>query len=124
MARDVKTSFPESGGSTVHLAVYVPSTKNISDDIGKMAHKKRVLEVVKFLQKTYHGSTRYKAMGNFYSKKLGRDVDEEVTRVETYTTPKDYQNNIKELKKFLNRKKIDWSQEEIGFEFEEELHFV
>ncbi len=107
----------------VHIAVFVPSTKNVSQGITPKQMNMRIKSTVRFLNSKFGGSTMVKGTGSFTTDQ-GRIVDEKIVRVETYTTVRDYRASKKALIAWLKNKKRVWGQESIGFEFEEDFHFV
>ena len=91
--------FPKGEGSNVHIIVYVPSTKNVSEKISDAEFKKRVGEAKNFLNRAFGGTTTVKGVGS-YTAENGL-VQENVALVETFTKKKDYNANDLKIKKGL-----------------------
>ena len=119
-----KRDFPKGKGNNIHIVILVPSTKGIDKKITKKQFKLRIKSVVKFLRKKFGGSTRIRGVGDFSSQELGKPVQEQIAKVETFTTTRNYNKADKNIRTFLKNKKKSWGQESIGYEFEESLHFV
>jgi hypothetical protein len=114
----VKTlDFPKGKGSSYHVVIYVPSTRNVSEKISNAQFQSRIRDTVSFLRKTLGGSTRLAGVGNYYSDKLRRSVSETVAKVESFTTRASYYRYDQEIEAFLNRKKKEWSQESLSYEY-------
>lgn len=119
-----KLDFPKGKGSNIHIVILVPSTKGINKKITKKQFKTRVMSVVKFLRSKFGGSTRVRGVGDFHSQELGKPVQEQIAKVETFTTTKDYNRVDKQIRNFLLKKKKAWSQESIGYQYEGSMYFV
>lgn len=109
-------------GSEIHVAIYVPSTKNFTEPISELEFKARINEVVSFLNSSFGGTTKIRGVGSYNLD--GKPVEEKVAIVDSYTKSKDYGKVDLKLKQFLKKKRKEWSQDSMGYEFEEELIFV
>ena len=117
-----KYDFPKKKGNSVHLVIFVPSTKEYDKDISSKEFNVRTKEVSRFLSKLFGGTTRVKGVGSYQLE--GKDINEKVMLVETFTTPSKYDQHDKKVKKFLITKKKEWGQDSMGYEFEETMYFV
>lgn len=128
-----KIDFPRGRGLSTRAVVYVPSTKK--DKHGKdvavspTEFKTRVRHTAGFLSKLFGGVTRVKGVGSWYNKK-GVLVQENVAKVEAFAPTRAYKRQDVELEKYLNRKRSEWQQDSLSFEFEtpekdsSSLHFI
>ena len=109
--------FPKEKGFQTRSAIYVPSTKDMSNPVSPKEFQRRTKEVKLFLNRRFGGSTTDKVVGSFTSSK-GKLINEPVTVVEHFTDFKKWKNYDKEVQKFLLKKQKEWGQESIGFEFQ------
>ena len=114
----------------VHLpikqAVYVSSTKNISEDISHNELINRADETSKFLAKLFGGYSSYDISGGFVlHKKHGDTVKKEkVVRIVSFSTEKDFIQNQDKLFKQIALWAKEWGQEYVGYEHEEDLYYI
>lgn len=116
--------FPRGEGNNVKIAIYVPSTYDINKRINQKRFKKRVKGVVTFLRRKLGGSTTIKATGNYKSDELKKSVSENVAKVEAFTTRERYYKVDEDIEKFLNKKRKEWKQESLSYEYDNSLHLV
>lgn len=120
------TPFPNRKG-TFHLpirtGIIVPSTKDTDKPISKEQFNKRISETRQFLSDTNGGFTSVRAVGGFTDKK-GNLVKEDVVVVESFSTKDNFVKNRPNVRNFLMRKGKEWKQENIGYEFEDDLYYV
>ena len=109
--------------NNIHLAIYVPSTTDVNKKISLKDFKKRVNETVRFLRRSFGGSTRVGEIGNYNSPTYG-SVTENIVKVECFTKAKNYMKSDLKLKRWLQIKEKQWKQESISYEYEEQLYFV
>jgi len=100
-----------------HVIVYVPSTG------GGQPFQSRIKETSDFLTKLFGGTTKIRTVGTFKGKS-GETVAEKVTKIEIFSKPEDWKRHNSKVREYLIRKKKEWNQEELAFEFEEDLFFV
>jgi len=115
------------------LAVYVPSTKNISQQVSPAEHKKRAAEVEKKLLSLFGGTTTVRAVGKWASASCSRGVcKDNIFLVESFMREEDWKDHNREMKRYLQGKKKEWGQESLTIEYEvkgknslqEGLHFI
>jgi len=121
----LRFDFPKGlEGNKTHFSIYVPSTIEVDKPVSKEEFHRRVMEVVDYVRKTFGGSTRISGVGNYFSDKKSKPVTESIVKVEAFTTPESYNRHDQDLKSFLEKKKQEWSQEALSYEYNEELFFV
>lgn len=118
---DFPTKQQIKNSNPIHLAIYVPSTKNFTEPISSAEFKKRINGTKKFLN-SLGGTTTIRGVGSYNLK--GKIISEKVAIVESFAKEKDYNKLDLKLKTFINRKKREWGQDSIGYEFEENLIFI
>ena len=111
-------------GLDTHLVIYVPTTKKVTEGISPKEIDRRVGEAVDFLNKTFGGSTRVYGVGSWVNSDTDSRVDENIIKVECFTTIEDYNKAQKDVRKFLISKKRAWGQATLSYEFEETLYFI
>lgn len=116
--------FPQGQGNNVHVVIYVPSTENIYHKISNSRFQKRVRDTVRFLRSTLEGSTRIAGIGNYYSEAISRPVTEKIAKVESFTDKQKYYKYDKQIEKWLIKRKEDWKQESLSYEYNESLFFI
>lgn len=107
----------------VEMAVYVPSTSNVSEAIDDNAMRKRVDEVSKTLSTMFGGYTSSEAVGGYVSKD-GNLVNEKIIRVVSYSTKDSFNENKVKLIEMLASWASEWGQEAIGYEYEGDLYYI
>jgi hypothetical protein len=105
------------------LAVYVPSTTNVSDSISTSEMRKRVKETETYLAETFGGFTSSEKIGGYLSSK-STIVTEKVVPVTAFCSMEDFRKNKNKLINKLSVWAKAWGQEAIGFEFEGDLYYV
>jgi hypothetical protein len=107
----------------IQMAVYVPSTKDANVPIDEMEVKSRVQEVSKYLAGLFGGFSSEEVVGGYISnnKEL---IRENVIKVVAYSTKADYEKNKRKLINKISEWAEQWSQEAIGFEFENDLYYI
>lgn len=109
--------FPREKGLQTYSAIYVPSTRDVDKKISNKAFNRRVQETQKFLSDKFGGSTTDRRVGTYVSRK-GKLVREDVAIVENYSDFNDWKRKDQNVRSFLKKKKKDWKQESLSFEFE------
>lgn len=115
--------FPKGKGMNIHTAITVPSTTNADKPISREEHNRRAREVETFLSEKFGGYTEIKGGGGWVSDEKGL-IKEPVLIVHSYTDKKTYNSHDLEVKAFIEKKKKQWGQESMAYEYEESLHFV
>lgn len=120
--------YPRSGA--FHLpyetAIYVPSTQDISNPIGRKRHKKRAEDTEDFLAKKVGGFTKVEAGGGYALRKDGKlkkIIKEPVIKVTAFSTKDDWKKRKGDIMKFIKNKGKEWGQDSMGFEFEGDLYY-
>lgn len=114
----------------IHLpikqAVYVVSTKNISENISHDELIRRADEVSRFLAGLFGGYSSYDISGGFVlHKKHGDTVKKEkIVRIVSFSTEKDFIHNQNKLFEQIAVWAKEWGQEYIGYENEEDLYYI
>ena len=106
------------------MAIYVPSTKNIDEIIGKDEFTSRIKEVETFVSKVFGGFSTDRVDGGFYSSDRKKLVREDVAKVYVFGSEDDFESKFNQLIKKLKQWGRAWSQESMGFEFEGDLYYV
>ena len=104
------------------IAVYVPSTKNVSQIISATELSSRVKEVEKFLAETFGGFTSSQKTGGYVSNST--IITEKVVPVTAFCSLIDFKNNKQKLINKISFWSMKWGQEAMGFEFEGDLYYV
>ena len=107
----------------INVVIYVPSTKNVTHKISEAEFKKRINSTVGFLRLSLGGSTTIMGIGNYLSSQYG-SVTERVAKVESFIDIQRYNRADLIIKKWLENKKKQWSQESIAYEYENNLIYV
>ena len=107
----------------MEIAVYVPSTKNVSENITASELRSRVKEVEKYLAETFGGFTSSEKVGGYLSNKSSV-VTEKVVPVTAFATKDAFEKNKSKLVSKLSVWAKKWSQEAMGLEFEGDLYYV
>lgn len=106
----------------VQMAVIVPSTKDMTKPIRKEEFEARTKEVRSKLAQLFGGNTTIKAMGGFLLK--GKEIREDVNMVYSYSKRKDWHENRQKLLKYLQDKKKEWGQAQLGVQWETDLYYI
>jgi len=109
----------------VENVVYVPSTFGVKEqkNISKKEMENRVNEVRSFLSTKFGGYTSVKATGGFILKN-GKIVKEDVVKVSSFSTKKDFNKNEPELINQIGKWGNKWKQESVSYENEGDLFII
>lgn len=110
------------GSNNIHVIIYVPSTKSGDIQLTGREFKRRINETRRFIRNVLGGSTTVSGIGDW--KDNDKIYTEEVAKVESFTTARDYDKADLRIKNWLKNKKREWSQVSLSYEFEESLIFV
>jgi hypothetical protein len=102
------------------VAVYVPSTLQVSETIDSSEYVKRTLE---FLSSSFGGATSTKAVGCWMSKEEGL-IKETVEVCYSYTDTVGLESNIEAVIEYCEMLKKEMGQEAISLEVNNELYFI
>jgi hypothetical protein len=108
----------------VKTVTLVPSTKGVNKPISSAEFQKRIVETKKKLISLFGGYTEVSGVGGFHSDDLGKDVEEKVASVTSFSQKDSFLKNKAKWIAWCRKKKIDWSQESIGIEIEGDLLYV
>lgn len=106
---------------TERVAIYVPSTLNIDNNIDNSIY---VNEVTSKLCKLFGGATSYNARGSWFSDELNKVITENVTIVYSNCNTAQLENNIFQVWDIANDLKDAMAQECISLEINGDLYFV
>ncbi len=109
----------ESIEAPYEVKVYVPSTA-IDKPVTEREFRKRITETQEFLSTLFGGFTTLQAKGGYMSDVEGL-ITEPVVVVAAWASRQDYADRLDDLEEFLRAKRMDWQQEVIGFEFENDF---
>jgi hypothetical protein len=107
----------------MEIAVYVPSTKDVSKPITASELRMRVKEVENYLAETFGGFTASEKVGGYLSSKSSV-ITEKVVPVTAFATTEAFTSNKGKLVSKMSVWAKKWGQEAIGFEFEGDLYYV
>jgi len=99
----------------IKTVVYVPSTFN-DKEISDKEYDKRIEQTRKELSELFGGYTSVSAVGGWVSN--GGLIKENITEVSSFTNEKTYLKKRKGFLKWLEKKRKEWKQSEIGYEME------
>lgn len=105
-------------------AVYVPSTNKYQKEVSKKEMNNRTEEVEKYFSKKYGGYTAVKTEGGYVMKENNKLVKEDVVKVTSFSSKKDYNKEHFETKKKIRKWGKKWGQESMGYEHEGDLTYV
>lgn len=107
----------------MEIAIYVPSTKDVSNSITASELRTRVKEVESYLAETFGGFTTSEKVGGYLSSKSSV-IREKVVPVTAFATAESFTKNKSKLVNKMSVWAKKWGQEAIGFEFEGDLYYV
>lgn len=114
---------PENYHLELETVVYVPSTGRSQKFIGQDKFNRRIKNTRDFLRDTLGGYTSIAATGGF-TRDDGTPVHEPVAKVVAFATKEDFREKRGEIKRWLLKKKSEWGQDSIGYEFEGDLYYL
>jgi hypothetical protein len=106
------------------MAIIVPSTKEFNKPVSNHEFMTRVDDVKQFLHHTFGGTTRVLGTGTYLSKKTGKVADERVVVVQAFADAPDWVKKGKSVYEFLQDKAAEWGQENVGYQFENDLILI
>ena len=107
----------------MEIAIYVPSTADVSKPITASELRARVKEVESYLAETFGGFTASEKVGGYLSSKSSV-IREKVVPVTAFATNEAFTSNKGRLVNKMSVWAKKWGQEAIGFEFEGDLYYV
>ncbi len=106
-------------------AVYIPNTDKNGKKISSKEFKKRINETELFLLNIFGGYTTDELEhGEFISKLKKKVISERIARVLSFSEVGKFKKHRVELEKWLIKKKKEWNQETIAYEFEGDLFYI
>lgn len=109
------------GGLDIEFQILVPSTR-LDKKISESAFRKRLDDVLSFVNKNYGGSTVDIEEGTYRFK--GKTIRERVAVVTVYAREEVYNRMDEKLERYLKEKKRNWNQDSMGFVYEGTLVMV
>lgn len=108
----------------VASSVYIPNTDLNGKKISSKQFKERIKEVEGKLLKLFGGHTTDELEHGEFLTKNKKIISEKVSRVSCFSDIKTYRKYQDELERWLLKKKKEWNQETIGYEFEGDLYYI
>lgn len=106
-------------------AIYIVNRDKEDKKIDIKEFKKRVQQVEEKFLELFGGFTNDRiSHGEFISKTNGKILAEKVARIFSFTEINIFKKHRKELEIFLTKKKKEWNQESIAYEFEGDLYYI
>jgi len=127
---DILQLTKEQEGKFVHLpikqAIYVPSTHNIKEKLSNDELVKRVDEVSTYLASLFGGYSVYDLTGGYVTRKMDENsiIKEHFVRVVSFATEQAFKDSQQKLFDQIALWAKQWSQETVGYEFEEDLYYI
>jgi len=106
----------------IEIAIMVPSTYR-DEKIPRAEFVRRINETRKKLSELFGGYTSIEAKGGWVTDR-GELIKENVVRVVAFADLKRYKEKQNELLKWLEKKKKEWKQEALAYEFEGDLYLI
>jgi len=114
--RELKSSNP------IQFKIFIPSTRNRTIKISKIAFDKRINQMVKVLSRMFGGATIDIEVGIYLFK--GKLIKEKVGIITINSTQKKYNYYDEKIERILKEKKKSWGQDSIGFIYQGKMIFV
>ena len=109
----------------VNNAIYVPDTNASGKKISEREFRKRIKEVENFLIEMFGGyTTDEMEHGEYLSRIKKKIVSERIARILCFTDVKTFRKQREKLEKWPMKKKMEWKQESIAYEFEGDLFYI
>jgi len=105
------------------IAVYVPSTQDVSGKVSKEVMKQRVDEVQKYLSGIFGGFSSSDVEGGYVTTKQEL-VKEDIVKVIAFSTKESFNENKHKLVAKISEWSKRWGQEAIGVEIEGDLLYI
>lgn len=105
------------------IAVYVPSTQDVSGKISQKDMKDRVDEVQKYLSAIFGGFSSSEVEGGYVTTKQEL-VKEDIVKVIAFSTKDSFDKNKSKLVSKISEWSKRWGQEAIGVEIEGDLLYI
>ena len=103
-------------GLQINFKVIIPSTRDETDKINRRAFEHRVDEMIKFIHRSFTGSTVNYGIGTYELN--DKIIREDVAIISVFTDAETYNARDEILKRYLKEKKHSWGQKSISFEYE------
>ncbi len=108
----------------VSIAIYIPNTEKDDKVIKDEDYKSRISQAQDFLLDLFGGYTLLgEGKGEFISKK-GKRLKDKIARIVSYSDVSKFDNEKEKLYNWMVKKKEEWSQESIAFEFCGDLYYL
>lgn len=106
----------------IETVTIVPSTRNKTEVIPEEQYQRRVEETKTKVRELFGGSTRVEAYGEYQIK--DKNIPEKVSMVYAFATREKFKRNKAKWLTWVKKKKIQWSQENIGIIIENDMYYV
>lgn len=124
-APDPFAKMPKNRKLAVANTIYLTDTNHGGEKISAKEFKKRIKETEDMFLELFGGYTNASSgKGEFMSSLHKKIITENVTRVASFSTIKDFRKKRKSLEQWLLKKKKEWKQEAIAYEFEGDLYYL
>ena len=119
----VKEKLQDATALKYQIALYIPSTKEKSEEISHDEMRKRVIAGEKFLANLFGGFSAVEVQGGYSTTDKGV-VKEDVTRITAFAAKENFEEKFNRLLAQIKAWCSEWSQESMGLEFENELYYI
>lgn len=106
------------------IEIYVPSTQDVDEDLTDEEFRQRIKNVQQEFSEEFGGTTTFLGDGTYVDQETGDLIEEHVAVVEVHMSDEDWQDKKEDIFEWLEKKKEQWEQQAISFEFEGDLTFV
>ena len=108
----------------VSSAIYIPNKDKFGRKISDAEFQKRIKEVENKLLELFGGHSTDELDRGEYISKTKRVIREKVSKVSNFSNIKIYKKHRDNLEKWLMKKKKEWNQDSIGYEFEGDMYYL
>ena len=122
--RELKREHIKPYNLPIQTAIIVPSTKDVYKKIPVKEYDARIKEVYTKLFNLFGGFTSVQGGSAVKNKKTGMMLKEPVSVVVAYANKKDFEKKKEEFIRFVEEKKEEWGQEDMGVIIENDLLFI
>ena len=108
----------------IKTSIVIPSTKDADKNLTAKEFQERVRKAKTDMAKMFGGYTKISVVGGYYSDRLDKNIEERGAKLVVYTDPETLKENRNRVKNWLLKKRIDWGQESLAYEIEDDLYFI
>jgi predicted secreted Zn-dependent protease len=106
-------------------AVYIVDRDKYGKRISSKEFRSRIKEIEHLFLKFFGGVSHDEIdHGEFLSKTQNKILTEKVARIVSFAETRSFKKHRLELQKWLLKKKKEWNQEAIAYEFEGDLYYL